>query len=808
MQKILSISLLLMIFALPGAYGAADPGRQWISFGDKLLPQAASDSRIDQGVDQRVVQENVPGMWIRRRSQALRLDSAGSDSSFYDEVAMPGFSYLREEGSPKVPFKTYMMEVGSTNVPTVHYRALATTTISNLNLVPVQPLPPDVYPAPEPPPFMLNREVYDEDGFYPAANPVSVSVAQYGERYLLTIAVAPVRVNPVDQTAVVDYQYEIVVDEGAPMRLDAATDASTDLPIYMILTDDQYAAHASLATFMDWKRRKGNDVRLVLTSEINANGAPSSADIVSYMRGLSDADYPDYLLIIGDADPASGVAGEEFNTHTTTYYGYTDLPVACRTSTDYLPDLYHGRLPASSSGELTTMLAKVIAMDRNPPNSSMYQKVVVAGQIQDSDDTNNQADRLFCETADSLASYFESNPNGYNYTVTRAIVNPSGMTAAGLWNANSILWNGTEQIGARIADSFVSVATAQDRITDNVNAGIALLQHRDHGYVNGVGWGDPHYLYSHVNGLSNGEDRPVVFSVNCNSGMYNFPNNFAKSWLINGNGGAYAVFAPVDTSYSWLNDWLTHGFYAAFLDDYISEHNASVAPDWPKDLPAPSGSFGVAGSARRLGEILNFGKMYMREKYWSHEETFKLFHLFGDPEAYLRIKTPQAVTVSHPSSLLGRNHTITVNVSDNDSVVALYSETLGIHQRAIPSGGQASFSITNSASGDVAVTVTGPEIQTYEGTIALTIPVIDFKFSASALADSVLLRWTDPTDYGKQRDDVMIRASTNGYPVSAADGRAVYSGTNQVFIDAGLPPDIQQCYSIWLTDDGVNYVAP
>jgi hypothetical protein len=756
---------------------------------------------------------NIPGMWITKRSQqTVRTSSTSVDdrSDAFDAVDIPDFSHTFAEGLPRLPVKIYMIEIEQPEIPSVQFVSVAREKISDLKVRPAQPVPPDVFPEPPRLDFVINDQVYSADKLYPESNILSVDVVTMRDKHILVVEVVPVQVNPVTMEGVVTYQYEVVIEAPAVDAPAETSEAADESPIYMILTDDQYQNNASLATLMDWKRKKGLDVRCVFTSQINANGAPSNTEIVNYMRALSTNDYPDYLLIIGDSDQTNGVAGKYFNTSTTDYYGYTDLDIACRTADDYIPDLYYGRLPASSDAEVTLMLNKVIAMDRNPPASSMYQKVVIAGQIQDSDDGGNgEADRLFCETADSLACYFESDPAGVDYDCTRAIVNPDNMTASGTWNSGSLLWNGNEQIGARVADHFLLVAQAQDRITTNVNNGIALLQHRDHGYVNGVGWADPYYTYFHIRSqINNADDTPVVFSVNCNSGMYNFPNNFSREWLIDNNGGAYAVFAPVDTSYSWYNDALTHGFYAAFLSDYISSHNASVSPDWPKNMQAPNGSYGAAGSATRLGEILNFGKMYMEQSLARSETTFRLFHCFGDPEAFLVLREPQTLSVSHPSLLTLGTHTVTVSTAEADCQVCLYSPTAGIQEVQTTDGsGDAEFTLELTENCTIYVTVTGDGVRPYEGTITARNGEA-FSCSAFALTTNVVLRWTDPRLSGYTDPRIRISVDTNTYPPDTAAGSVIYTGTNSPYMHTGLTGGQTYYYSFWVTPDGSSWTNP
>ncbi|MBM4043072.1 MAG: hypothetical protein FJ290_31670, partial [Planctomycetes bacterium] len=595
------------------------------------------------------------------------------------------------------------------------------------------------------PPFQKDAKTYASDDLYPAGHIVSKSVGHFRNQRILSVVVTPVRVRPKSREALVAEHLEIEVsfekkgEQGKERQDDAGASPQAEyLPMgfsngvpskYMVLMDNQYQANATLAEFIGWKKRKGYDVRVVRTSDIDAGGAPTHTQIVNYMRALPAADYPEYLLIIGDHTAASGVQGYYFST---SQGGWSDLYIACRDALDYFPDLYPGRLPATNNTSLSSMLTKVMAMDRSPPSSAMYQRVLVAGQIQDSDH-NNVADRLFCETADSLACHFEQDAGGVDYECWRAVVNPDGVTSACQWSPDSILWNSGNQIGTRVYNHFVSTTEARSRIQQRLNAGICLLQHRDHGDVDG--WGDPPYSTSDVNALTNGTNRPLVLSINCLTGAYHSQNNFMRAWMQHPNGGAYAVFAAVDVSFSWCNDWLTHGLYAGWLPNYISWHNASVAPDWPKNLPDPSGVYGAVGSAIRLGQMMNFGKMYMFEHNdfnpSGHEDTFRMFHVFGDPESFAQLLTPQPLNVTHDSVVGQGPATISIDAGESDCQICLYSASLGVHA-VTNSGvtGEVSFDINTANTGTVYVTVSKFGRRPYEGSIAVSGGIVEFGAAA------------------------------------------------------------------------------
>jgi len=667
------------------------------------------------------------GMTVAVEIPGFRMQAIAEGNDSFATLDIPGWSHLQEVGKPAVPVRTIVLAIPDGVEPVVTFVSKSEVRAAPLDVWPVQLPLPDIYPEPEFE-FQRNADVYASDDFYPAGNIVKSSVGRLRNRRILVVEVASMRVRPASREALIAESFELEVTFTTTLTGNSSQSqgehlregfADGMLSKYMILMDDQYTNNAKLAEFVEWKKRKGYDVDIVKTSDIDAGGSPTNGQIISYMQGLSAADYPEYLLVIGDHSPGSGVHGFFFNSYQTWSEGYSDLYFACRDNTDFYPDLYHGRLPATNNASLTLMLDKILEMDRSPPQSNIYQRVCVAGQIQDySGGANNIADRLFCETADSISCYFEQDAGGVDYTATRAMVNPDNVDTNCEWSYGSILWEDGDTIGTRVHQNFLSVTDARNRIIDDVNAGLAILQHRDHGSVGG--WGDPYFSYSHVRSyLTNGVNRPVVFSINCLTGSYHKQNNFARAWLEHINGGAYAVFAPVDVSFSWRNDWLTHGFYAAFLSDYVSWHNASTTPNWPasKDLPAPGGAYGAAGSARRLGEILNFGKMYMGEHYNYDEKTFRLFHVFGDPETWLQLSTLTDLSISHPSTVGGGSQTITVTTGETNVQVCLYSEALNIHMVTNTTGTSASFDVTTSSTGTIHTTVTKYGCRPYEGSI-------------------------------------------------------------------------------------------
>jgi hypothetical protein len=171
----------------------------------------------------------------------------------------------------------------------------------------------------------------------------------------------------------------------------------------------------------------------------------------------------------------------------------------------------------------------------------------------------------------------------------------------------------------------------RDQVVNELNAGRFLFVHRDHG--SRLGWANPGININDIGRLnSNSTKLPVVLSINCSSGGFQFPGNpsFVEQLLQRQGGGAVAAIADTEVSPTVQNDQLTVGWADAMF---------------PETVPA----FGSAQPLRRMGEIMNAGKAYMAslapasaqltgQVYREH----LLWHLFGDPSMEIRSAEPVA----------------------------------------------------------------------------------------------------------------------------------------------------------------------
>ncbi len=126
------------------------------------------------------------------------------------------------------------------------------------------------------------------------------------------------------------------------------------------------------------------------------------------------------------------------------------------------------------------------------------------------------------------------------------------------------------------------------------------------------------------------------------------------------------------------------------------------------------------------------------------------------------------------------------------------------------------LSVTNGTNASVLrafvnSTCTAEEEDTGNNQASLTyaIPVYpDFWFRAFAVTNQVYLRWINPMDCGLQNATVKVLFNTDHHPANTSDGTELYTGTAQFFHHTGLPDDVTNFYTIWVSNDGATFVDP
>lgn len=409
--------------------------------------------------------------------------------------------------------------------------------------------------------------------------------------------------------------------------------AGDDTRDYLIISVDKYAE--AVDRFAEWKELLGFRVHKVLKGSWNSDAVKAEVE-----KAYAENPALYYLLIVGDHDDVPGQYMEhhaddgDFSVH------YTDLYYGCMDGEgDETPDIYRGRLSVSSPEEAATVVDKIIGYEKTPPtDAGFYERGVNCADYLDNDngEADDYEDRRYVQTAEEIRAYML----GQGKDVERVYSTNYEITPK-YWNRNYF------SFGEPIPEDMLKPAFAWDGnegdIRRAINSGVFYVLHRDHGLVDC--WENPYFSVKHVDMLQNGDLLPVVFCVNCDNGAFQ-ADCLAERFLRKQGGGAVAVIAASDISYSGYNDALACGLFDAIWPE------PGLRPKFPGvnslggETPAPT---------YELGQILDQAQVRVSETFGSPDPsvssnekndsfcrivTKEIYHCFGDPSLQIRTEMP------------------------------------------------------------------------------------------------------------------------------------------------------------------------
>lgn len=423
---------------------------------------------------------------------------------------------------------------------------------------------------------------------------------------------------------------------------------------FLIVTHPNFKAAAD--ALKAHKQALGISTRVVTTAEITGGSASATETqirnwIASYYN--THLVRPKWVLFMGDAEfvpthydqqnlwDSAKNAGDM-------WYGQF-LPGASATT---IPPFGIGRFPVDTLAQANTIVSKVMAFENSPPTDAIwgqdfYSRLTFASYFQSSGTTDQ---RWFVEVSEMIRDHAV----GLGYNVARLYTAPSSSNPS-FYNSGAAIPTSLKKPG------FPWNATKTD-IAAAINQGSALVFHRDHGWWDG--WGDPSFLTSDLSLVSVTKNQfPVVFSINCASGVF---DNETVDLPANKIGSGYGMSA---SSTYWAEAFLrkADGALAVIGDSRQSstiDNNDLSLGLFDAVMPGLLGSYGTSSKVQRLGDLLNYAKAYIsdvasgaqanahpldsggsRPGIVNLRQELNIYNLLGDPTVKLRISPPWKFTI-------------------------------------------------------------------------------------------------------------------------------------------------------------------
>jgi len=585
--------------------------------------------------------------------------------------AMPGAEINANlAGYPDVPLMRRLIAIPEGSTPELLNYAVVASDMLLADLYPAQPSAMDGDTDPPPgdpndwvnPPYTLDGAAYATNAFFPA-QPVSVyPLGKMRDLNLALVVVAGGQYNPVTRelrifeqvdlevafqgglgTFLPDYsnnpfepgiqkQYGSVLNAGDLAKYLGAWVTQEHLGSELIIfTHPTFLPAAN--TLAEWKREKGISTLVVQTGGANLD---TPQEIKAFIKDKYENSVvrPSYVLLIGDAEYIGSFV-YPYNPPNLKYSS-SDLDYVLMSEGDTFPDLGIGRIPVDDINQANRVVNKIIAYEKNPPiQSSFYNNVALASYFE-------------CCSGSAFGLAYDDRSFVESSEAARAALVADGKTATRIYTTNTSdsLTPAFYRNGAILpAEIGTSSGFPWDGETNDVisafNSGTGLIMHRDHGSPSG--WGDPHFSIDDLPSLSNGNLTPVVYSINCSSGLWDnelpAETKLADtdvSWIeriLRMNGGAVSIIGDLRNSPTWANSALARGL---------------VDATWPATDPDLGGSTPLY----RLGDILNSAKLYMfiqifvpqtagSVTYDQYALNNHIYHVVGDPTLELWKEAPR-----------------------------------------------------------------------------------------------------------------------------------------------------------------------
>ena len=444
----------------------------------------------------------------------------------------------------------------------------------------------------------------------------------------------------------------------------------------LIICHDAFMS--AMQPFVNWKKQIGRPTTMVGTS----TAGTTAAAIKTYIQNQYNANNNiTHVLLVGDVAQIPG------NTYSAgSYGGKSDNMYGQVAGNDLYNDIIVGRFSAENESHVTTQVNKVIHYERDINASDTW--LPIGQGISKNEGAGGghygEADYQHIDNIrDDLLDY--------NYTtVHRDYLGVSG------------------------------VSSSAAIVSEHINQGVSIINYCNHGSP--TSWGVFSYSNSHVNALTNVHKLPIIWSVACNNGQYDYGSQpcFGETWLrANNNNNPEQPTGAIGGMFSYISQPWQPPMYGQdeMVDVLVESYSNNIK--------------------RTLGGCSYDGNMKILDQYGQSQSeakgTYLAWILFGDPTLTLRNAVPQNMNVSHASSMNSTATSFTVNATNGNGALATLTRNNEIMGSATINNGTANitFSAPNTT-GTATLTVFGYNKITYIATINITQSTTQYTVNVSA----------------------------------------------------------------------------
>ena len=654
-------------------------GQQWNAI-KKSEPSSFQTTLISSSEDKITVNVQVPGFFA---NQVVTPQGEASVISVPKSVSTFG------AGEPDLPMIAIPVIIGDQQHYSIHVIDAQYTDYA-MEVAPSKgDFTRDIDPATVP---YTYGEAYSQDAFFPAQNVDVYSPYILRDYRGQNMVVYPFAYNPVSKTLRVyhDMTVELFSDGqvGENQKSRKSTTIKMDPEVGALYSNQfiNYQASAAKYTimeeqgdlliichdafidamtpFVNWKRQTGRQTTIVGTS---VAGTTDNA-IHSYILDQYNANNNlTHILLVGDVAqiPGHSYQSSGYNGKSDNWYGQI-------LGNDSYNDLFVGRFSAENTDHVTTQVNKVLHYERDITAADTWVSIGTGVA------TYAGSGGHFGEDDWQHIDNIKNDLLAYNYTeVYRDYQNAGGANS----NASTL--------------------------SSHINAGLSIINYCNHGSE--TSWGVFNYSNSHVNNLTNVNKFPIVWSVACLNGKYDYYQPcFGETWLRANNGNnVEEPTGAIGGMFSYISQpWVPPMYGQDEMVDILVE-------SYSNNIKRTSGGTSMNGNMKILDQ-------YGQNPGQGHG-TYMAWILFGDPTLTLRNAAPVVMTVNHAPTIAPGATSFGLTATNADGAQATLTLNNQILGTATIQNGSATISCTAPGqTGTVTLTVFGYNKVTYTTNIIIS----------------------------------------------------------------------------------------
>ncbi|MEI6455308.1 MAG: C25 family cysteine peptidase [bacterium] len=377
--------------------------------------------------------------------------------------------------------------------------------------------------------------------------------------------------------------------------------------------------------YVNWKMSIGYPIEMVDVSTIGTSASVIKTYIANYFT-----EHPDlaFVLLVGDIAQIPTNQGGSLGGPSDNAYGYL-------VGSDHYSDVFVGRFSAENVGHVQTQVQRSLQYEMNPQlRTDDWYSTVIGIASQEGPGDNNEYDYQHVRNQQTKLL-------DYTYTLNPELFEGSQ--------------GGNDATGN---PSSTQVATA-------INEGASLIIYCGHGST--TSWGTSGFNNTQVNNLTNQGKLPFIWSVACVNGEFMNGTCFAEAWMRaskNGEPTGAIAFLGATINQSWDPPM-------AGQDDMTD----ILIETYPGNIKRTFAGLSINGCMKMIDQYGTGGA-----------DMADTWVVFGDPSIIVRTSNPDTMQVSHASSFMAGDSSITVQCNvEGARVTATLNDT--ILATALISGG-------------------------------------------------------------------------------------------------------------------------